>query len=165
MKVLNALLGGLAGACAVTVLHQLIKKNDTEAPRMDLLGMESLTKLLDKAGIEPPVGKKLYYMTMGGDIISNSIYYSMAGIGDNKTVLKGAASGLAAGLGAVLLPKPMGLNEKHSNKSRETQVLAVLYYLTGGLVSSAVMKLLNGNNKISLNTAKHLVNDTLKSTL
>ncbi len=154
MKVLNALLGGLAGACAVTALHQLIKKNDSEAPRMDLLGMESLTKILNKVGIEPPEGKKLYYLTMGGDIISNSIYYSVAGIGDTQTVLKGAASGLAAGLGAVLLPKPMGLNEKHSNRTRETQILAVLYYLTGGLVSSAVMRLLNVKDKSTVSIAK-----------
>lgn len=165
MKVLNALLGGLAGACAVTVLHQVIKNNDSEAPRMDLLGMESLSKLLNKAGVEQPEGKKLYYMTMGGDIISNSIYYSMAGIGDTKTVLKGAASGLAAGLGAVFLPKPMGLNEQHSNRTRETQILAVLYYLAGGLVSSGVMKLLNGRDNTKLNTIKSKANHVLKSAL
>jgi hypothetical protein len=165
MKVLNALLGGLAGACAVTVLHQVIKNNDSEAPRMDLLGMESLSKLLNKAGIEQPEGKKLYYMTMGGDIISNSIYYSMAGIGDTKTVLKGAASGLAAGLGAVFLPKPMGLNEQHSNRTRETQILSVLYYLAGGLVSSAVMKLLNGSDKGIIEKAKTEVHTIAKSSL
>lgn len=165
MKVLNALLGGLAGACAVTVLHQVIKKNDSEAPRMDLLGMESLTKLLDKAGIEAPEGKKLYYMTMGGDIISNSIYYSIAGIGDSKTILKGAASGLAAGLGAVFLPKPMGLNEQHSNHTRETQILAVLYYLTGGLVSSAVMKLLNNRDKAKIESVKDKAENLIKSAI
>jgi len=162
MKVSNALLGGLAGACAVTVLHQLIKKNDPEAPRMDLLGMESLTKLLDKAGIEKPQGQKLYYLTMGGDILSNSIYYSMAGVGNSKTIFKGAASGLAAGLGAVFLPKHMGLNEKHSNKTRETQILAVLYYLTGGLVSSAVMKLLNRTDKTIIEIAKSKPQNAVK---
>lgn len=165
MKVLNALLGGLAGACAVTVLHQVIKKNDSEAPRMDLLGMESLTKLLDTVGVEKPEGKKLYYMTMGGDIISNSIYYSMAGIGDTKTVLKGAASGLAAGLGAVFLPKHMGLNEQHSNQTRETQILAILYYFTGGLISSAVMKLLNGRHETAVGSATEEIQRTAKSAL
>lgn len=165
MKVLKALLGGLAGACAVTVLHQMIKKNDSEAPRMDLLGMESLTKILDKVGVEKPEGKKLYYMTMGGDIISNSIYYSMAGIGDTKTVLKGVASGLAAGLAAVFLPKHMGLNEQHSNRTRETQILAVLYYLTGGLVSSAVMKLLNGRDETVIESVKDKAQHLSKSVL
>jgi hypothetical protein len=143
MKVIHALLGGLAGAAAVTALHQIIKNNDEQAPRMDLLGMESITKLLKKAGIEPPEGEALYYTTLGGDIVSNTVFYSLIGVGDKKTWLKGAGLGLAAGLGAVLLPKPMGLNEQHSTRTHKTQLLAVLYYLMGGVVSSAVIKLLD----------------------
>lgn len=142
MKVLNALIGGLAGACAITALHQIIKHNDNEAPRMDLLGMESLTKVLNKVGVKPPADDKLYYITMAGDILSNTVYYSLNGAGQKSTWLKGSALGLAAGLGAVFLPKPMGLNPKHSNYTRQTQVLSVLYYLTGGLVSAAVTQLL-----------------------
>jgi hypothetical protein len=142
MKAINALLGGLAGAVAITVLHQIIKSKDDEAPRMDLLGMESLSKVLNKVGVEPPADNKLYYITMAGDILSNTFYYSLTGIGQKKTWLKGPALGLAAGLGAVFLPKPMGLNPKHSNYTRQTQALSVLYYLTGGLVSAAVTKML-----------------------
>lgn len=142
MKLLKAIAGGLAGACAITALHQFIKNKDKNAPRMDLLGMESITKILQKAGVAPPEADKLYYITMGGDIFSNTIYYSLAGLGKDKTWLKGSALGLAAGLGAVLLPKPMGLNEKHSTRTSETQLLSVLYYFAGGLVSSGVIKLL-----------------------
>jgi hypothetical protein len=142
MKALNALIGGLAGACAITVLHQVIKSKDDEAPRMDLLGMESLTKIMNKAGVRPPADGALYYITMAGDIVSNTFYYSLTGIGRKKTWLKGPALGLAAGIGAVLLPKPLGLNPKHSNYTRQTQLLSVLYYLAGGVVSSAVTKLL-----------------------
>lgn len=142
MKAINALLGGLAGACAITILHQVIKSKDDEAPRMDLLGMESLTKVLNKVGVKPPDDDKLYYITMAGDIISNAFYYSLTGIGSKKTLLKGTGLGLAAGLGAVLLPKPMGLNPKHSNYTRQTQLLSVLYYFAGGVVSAAVTKML-----------------------
>jgi len=147
MKAVNALLGGLAGACAITVLHQIIKSKDNEAPRMDLLGMESLTKVLNKVGVKPPADDKLYYITMAGDILSNTFYYSLTGIGKQKTWLKGPGLGLAAGIGAILLPKPMGLNPKHSNYTRQTQLLSVLYYLAGGVVSAAVTKLLEPKSK------------------
>jgi len=153
MKAINALLGGLAGACAITVLHQVIKSKDTEAPRMDLLGMESLTKILHKVGVEPPADDKLYYITMAGDILSNTFYYSLTGVGQKKTWLKGPVLGLAAGIGAILLPKPMGLNPKHSNYTRQTQLLSVLYYFAGGVVSSAVTKLLEPKTDTSV-TAK-----------
>jgi hypothetical protein len=142
MKVSNALLGGLAGACAVTILHQVIKGKEKDAPRMDLLGMESITKVLKNIGVEPPEGHKLYYITMAGDIFSNTMYYGLTGVGNKKTWLKGPALGLAAGLGAVLLPKPLGLNEKPSNYTRKTQLLSVLYYFVGGLASAATLSLL-----------------------
>jgi len=159
MKVSHALLGGLAGACAITILHQVIKnKDEEEAPRMDLLGMESITKLLNKVGVEVPNDDKLYYITMAGDVVSNTLYYSLAGVGEKKTWFKGPLLGLAAGLGAVFLPKPLGLNEKHSNKTKETQLLSVLYYFAGGVISSAVVKLLNMETdkgvKGKLNNAK-----------
>lgn len=163
MKAINALLGGLAGACAITILHQVIKSKDDEAPRMDLLGMESLTKVLSKVGVKPPADDKLYYITMAGDIISNAFYYSLTGIGHKKTLLKGTGLGLAAGLGAVLLPKPLGLNPKHSNYTRQTQLLSVLYYFAGGVVSAAVNKLLEHktaksiDNKVDKLTKKFAV--------
>jgi len=80
---------------------------------------------------------------LAGDIISNSLFYSFAGIGQKENALtRGAALGLAAGLGAVLLPKPMGLNDRPSNKSLETKIMTVGLYVVGGLVAAGVMKLL-----------------------
>jgi hypothetical protein len=141
MKAVNAVVGGIVGACALTALHQIVKKKDKNAPRMDLLGMEAITKVLQKFDAEIPENKKLYYITMAGDIFSNAIYYSIAGLG-KKTLLKGAGLGLAAGVGSVFLPKPIGLNEAYSNRTKETQLLAIGYYFAGGLISSAAMLLL-----------------------
>ncbi|MBS7563430.1 hypothetical protein KHS38_03350 [Mucilaginibacter sp. Bleaf8] len=161
MKLLNAIAGGFTAACAITALHQYIKRRDENAPRMDLLGMESITKILQKAGVASPQEDKLYYITMAGDIFSNGVYYSLAGVGKNKTWLKGSALGLAAGLGAVLLPGPMGLNKKHSNRTAETQLLSVLYYFAGGLVSSAVAKLLEKSTASKGEQVKQKVEDFL----
>lgn len=140
MKTLIALTGGLAGACVLTAIHQLVKQKDGyHAPRMDLLGMESFKKIGEKAHIPMPSGNKLYTITMISDIISNTIYYSAAGIGKKDSLLKGTVLGLAAGLGAVFLPKPLGLDPSPSNRTPQTQALAVAYYLIGGIVAGEVI--------------------------
>jgi|SRR5215217_6718231 len=137
----SAIIGGLAGAAALTILHESLKKVDSKAPRMDLLGMMALSKLIRSIGKNPPDARKLYVYTLAGDLLSNALYYSLAGAGKEKSLLqKGAALGLAAGLGALLLPKPLHLNEAYSNRTSRTQVMTVAYYLIGSLVASALMK-------------------------
>lgn len=137
----SAVVGGLAGAAVLTILHEAVKKIDPKAPRMDLLGMMALSKVIRNVGKNPPAKDKLYVYTLAGDLLSNALYYSLAGVGKEKSLLeKGAALGLAAGLGALLLPKPLHLNEEYSNRTTHTQVLTIAYYLIGSLVASAIMK-------------------------
>ncbi|HYH16168.1 MAG TPA: hypothetical protein VD794_13160 [Flavisolibacter sp.] len=140
MRVLTALEGGLAGACALTVVHELVKRAIPAAPRMDLLGMTALAKLLKGIGKNPPSETSLYYITMAGDIVSNSLYYSLAGVGKKKNaIVRGTLLGLAAGIGAVLLPKPMGLNPSYSNRTIQTQIMTIAWYTLGGFVSALIM--------------------------
>ena len=110
---------------------------------MDLLGMNAISKGLRAAGYERPGREQLFTWALAGDIISNAFYYSLAGIGQEKNVwLKSAALGFAAGAGAVLLPGPLGLNEKHSNRTVTTRLMTIGLYVDGALVTTAVMKLL-----------------------
>jgi hypothetical protein len=144
MKALYALEGGVAGAAALTLIHETVKKTIPNAPRMDLLGMNALSKGLKVIGAKTPGERKLYGLSLTGDIISNTLFYSFAGIGKKENALaKGAVLGLAAGLGAVLLPKPLGLNEETSNRSIETKIMTIGLYVIGGLVAAGVMKLLD----------------------
>lgn len=136
--------GGLAGAATVTLLHESIRKVVPKAPRMDRLGMQAISKGLSKSGFEIPGQQSLFTMALAGDLISNALYYSAAGIGSEKNIwLRSSLLGLAAGLSAVLLPEPLGLNPKYSNRSLKTQVLTVGLYVTGSLVTTAVIKLLS----------------------
>lgn len=138
------LLGGLAGALALTLLHETVRRQSGEAPRMDKLGMEALAKGLKKTGNKVPSKKSLFLWTMAGDILSNAVFYSLAGLGGKKSTLaKGTILGLAGGLGGVLLPRPMGLDPRPSNRTGQTKLMTVGWYLFGGLVSSWVMKALN----------------------
>src|SRR6476620_11529533 len=139
MNATTALAGGLAGAATITLLHESIRRVVPEAPRMDRLGMQAISKGLKKAGKKVPNDDALFNITMAGDLVSNALYYSAAAIGSEKNIwIRGTALGLAAGLGAVLLPEPLGLNKKHSNRTVATQVMTVGLYVTGALVATAV---------------------------
>jgi hypothetical protein len=110
---------------------------------MDKLGMQALAESLKKAGKKVPGKQKLFYITMAGDVLSNTLYYSLAGLGGKKNLLnRSILLGLAGGLGGVFLPKPLGLNERTSNRTNRTKVMTVAWYLFGGLVAGSIMKAL-----------------------
>src|SRR5436190_7377394 len=143
MKTIASLGGGFAGACAVTLIHESVRKIVPKAPRMDLLGMNAISKGLNAAGIKTPTGNKLYTLALAGDILSNSMYYALAGAGEEKNIwLKSSMLGLAAGIAAVTLPGPLGLDEKYSARNAETRLMTIGLYVAGALVATSIMKLL-----------------------
>ena len=143
MKTIASLGGGLAGACAVTLIHESVRKIVPKAPRMDLLGMNAISKGLNAAGIKTPIGTRLYTMALAGDILGNSLYYALAGTGNEKNIwLKSSMMGVAAGIGAVILPGTLGLETKHSARTTETKLMTVGLYVAGAIVATAIMKLM-----------------------
>jgi hypothetical protein len=143
MKIVKALESGFVGACTLTLIHEVIRRKVPEAPRMDLLGMNALSKVLRKFSAKIPDKDQLFGWTLVGDIVGNTLYYSLAGAGSKKTsIAKGTMLGLTAGLGAVMLPKKMGLNDAPSNRTLQTKVMTVAWYVIGGIVSAAVYKML-----------------------
>jgi len=147
MKFTSAILGGLAGATVLTILHESVRKVNKNAPRMDKLGMEAIDKTLQKVNVEAPEKNTLFKITLAGDLITNALYYSLIGLGGKKQViLRGGLLGLAAGLGGVYLPKPMGLNPAPSNRTTETKLLTTAWYLTGGLVAGIATGLIEEKN-------------------
>jgi hypothetical protein len=129
---------GLAGAIALTALHETVRQFVPEAPRADLLGMRAIAKGYQKAGEQPPSEDKLYPMAMVGDIASNALYYSLLGTYSKRPILTGTALGLLAGIGAVVLPGPMGLGEKPTKRTTATAAMTIGWYLFGGLVAGAL---------------------------
>src|SRR4051812_22198734 len=124
MRPLRALAGGLAGACALTLLHEVTRRTVPDAPRMDVLGERAWGGGLGGAGVRAPRGARLHTMALAGDVVANSLYYSLAGVcGPASAPACGAILGLAAGVGAVALPGPMGLGEAPSNRTGATQLM------------------------------------------
>lgn len=147
--VANALGSGLAGACALTAAHQLLQKVTADAPRMDVLGERAIARGFEAVGATPPGEPTLYGLTLAGDIVSNSLFYSLVGLGSKKgAVARGAVLGLLAGVGGVVLPGPMGLGRGPSARTPATQALTVALYTLGGLTAGAVYAML-GNGESS----------------
>ncbi len=137
---LKATVGGFAGACALTLINEGIARIDTKAPRLDLLGMNAVAKLVKSPASTPDFVKKVLPMSVVGDLVSNTLYYALAsGASKQRTLIRGALLGLGAGIGAVALPKPMGLDEKTTNLTPRTQAMTVLYYVVGGLIAAAAI--------------------------
>lgn len=138
-KLQTAMLAGLAGACTVTLIHETMRRLDPDAPRMDVLGMRAIAKMMRAADLTPPPEDKLFGLTLAGDIVSNAAYYSLIGGGKNAWV-RGGLLGLAAGVGGVVLPGPLGLGTAPSNRTTKTQIMTVAWYLLGGLATAAVAR-------------------------
>jgi hypothetical protein len=112
---------------------------------MDVLGMRAIAGSLRAAGQPPPPDDELHALALAGDIVSNSLYYSLVGVGrPEAALLRGTILGLAAGAGAVLLPEPLGLGRAPSARTTKTKVMTVGWYLAGGIAAAISYRLLAG---------------------
>jgi hypothetical protein len=143
MSAAAALGSGFAGASTLTLIHQTAQKALPDAPRADLLGMRAIAGTMRQAGLEPPSQDRLYGMALCGDLTANSLYYSLVGLGRPEGAwLRGALLGLAAGLGAVFLPGPLGLGRDATDRNPANQAMTVAWYLAGGLAAAAAYRFL-----------------------
>ena len=123
---LKALGSGLVGACALTLIHETARRFIDDAPRMDVLGMRALSKAARAADLDPPV--PLHEAALVGDLVSNSLYYSLVGAGSRREALRN---------GALL-----GLGRQPTEDSPQTQLMTVAWYLLGGLAAGAAYRAL-----------------------
>ncbi|WP_324672570.1 hypothetical protein [Hymenobacter sp. GOD-10R] len=140
-KLPQALFSGFAGSIVLTLLHENARRIAPDvAPRMDVFGMRALRKILNTAEAPQPDHDTLFDVTMAGDILVNGLYYSFVGKG-KKAWGRGALLGLAAGVGGVVLPGPLGLGKAPSNRTPQTKLMTVAWYLVGGLAAAGASRL------------------------
>jgi hypothetical protein len=131
-KIRDAAISGVAGAAAVTTIHQVARRLTENAPRMDVLGVRALTRGAHMADIAVPGPQTMQNAAMAGDLVFNSAYYALA-----TTWTRGIVLGLAAGVGALVLPQRMGLGEPPKSDRLSNKVMTVAWYLAGGLAAAA----------------------------
>lgn len=141
MKFIDNFIGGLSGALALSLLHETMRHLDADAPRIDLIGEEGLSKIMEKAGAGTLEGRSLYVAALAGDILSNSVYYSAIGRAKDKyLVARGALLGLAGGIGALKIAESSSPEAAPGKRATKTRLMTVGYYLAGGLITAFVIK-------------------------
>ena len=140
----NALLSGLAGAVVLNAIHETVRQVESKAPHIQKLGERGVVKITKATGLPTPTGNALYATAMAGDIVSNTLYYSLIGLAKPPAVLPlGAVLGALAGAGAVTLAGPLGLGGAPVRRTATTASLTVAWYLIGGLTAAGIFSWLN----------------------
>jgi len=131
----------MTGALTVTLLNESVRRLLPHAPRIDVIGERSLSKVLRAIGVDPPRGTALYWSTLVADLLSNSLYYSLIGLGRPEQVgRRGVVLGMTAGLGAAVLPPRLGLGRQPGERWPVTHVLTASWYLIGGLTTAFTLR-------------------------
>ncbi len=142
---LRALGPGLVGATSLTLVHEGARRVLAHPPRMDVLGKRALEKGVRWFGGKPAFGSRLHRQTLAGDLLSNSLFYSLVALGRPKRpYLRGAVLGLLAGVGAVVLPPYLGLGRGLRRARASTSLLTVAWYTLGGLAAARATRSLVG---------------------
>jgi general stress protein 26 len=135
-----ALAAGLSGAVALTVAHEAGRRFLPYAPRMDRVAGRGIARLLGSAS---PRGPALYLSALGGDLLANSLFYA-AGFarGPRRPWTRGLLLGTLAGLGAVTLPKRLGIEPPRRARRPSSHRLTVAWYALAGLAAAGCYRAL-----------------------
>jgi hypothetical protein len=137
MNVARSLVSGFGGAVAMTLLHNFLKYRVKDAPRIDELGMQALKKIFGK---KIKTERDLYRLSLVSDLLSNGLVYSLTTLARKRPVLAGSLTGIGLGLGTTTLPERLGLKKEFAAGTLKTALMAVSYYLAGGLATGALSR-------------------------
>jgi hypothetical protein len=142
------------GAVALTAIHEFARRRLPDAPRMDVLGMRALRRIVPDADTQPR--GQLRTWALAGDLLANSLYYSLIPAETAAaTWHRAAVLGAAAGAGALLLPETLGLGEPPHVHTPANQWMTVGWYVAGALVTAALSTRFTSDGVIHNGNRRH----------
>lgn len=143
MGFIKNITAGFIGSVALNFLHETLRENATNASKVNVLGEQALNKTLEHFGTPIADEDELHLATLNADLAANTMYYSLIGGHNNWIWPKAILLGLSAGIGALKMAEPLGLDSEPVTKTNQTKILTVGYYLFGALVTGLVLKTLS----------------------
>lgn len=132
-------IAGIGGAVALNMLHGVVKRNFDDVPDFNEVEEEAIDKSLGKMNLQVRDHDRLYNATTTGDILTNAAYYAFTPFKMSSVI------GALGGLGAIVLPKKLGLDNTPIAGTDKKKMITVGYYVFGALVASGIYKLLTIN--------------------
>ena len=133
------LIAGFGGAIALSVVDKFMKKRVPGAPDFEEVGEEVVDKSLEKVNLGIKDFSKVSSIASASDIVKNGLYYSFTPFKMNSIV------GALGGLGTMILPKKLGLDNTPIAGDDKKKMMTVGYYVIGALVAGGIYKLLTRN--------------------
>ncbi|HAV02488.1 MAG TPA: hypothetical protein DCW95_04715 [Chryseobacterium sp.] len=148
MSYINRSIAGLAGALALTGVHQLFKKCMDDAPHLEQVGEEAVKESLEAVDVQLSDEDQVYNAALGGNILSNAVLFSTLATSTSPTqiVTKSLGTGLLGAAGTLGLAEQLLGNNKATNTDKKKWMTAG-YYLLGALVTVGVYNVLERNKK------------------
>jgi hypothetical protein len=104
---------------------------------MDVLGMRALRRFVPALQHEQPRSSRLRRIALAYDLAANTLYYSaIPARTPAKTWSRAAVLGVAAGVGALLVPERMGLGDPPNSEIRANQAMTIAWYVAGALAAA-----------------------------
>lgn len=143
-RIARAIGSGAVGAGVLTLVHEVMRRLLPGAPQVHVLGMRAVARGAAAAGRRPPDRQGRYRWALAGDLATNAAYYALVGlIARRHSRRTGVLLGATAGLGAVLLPEPLGLGRQPGQRFPVTPLLTIAWYTAGGLAAGVAYRALS----------------------
>ena len=138
----TAIMAGLAGALALTAIHETARRLIPQAPRFDSLGRRALARVIRAADGTPPSSDTLQAAALAGDVATNTAYFALAvAVGSpGSAPVRGLIAGSLGGLATLELPPRLGIGPGPDELAAATRIMTVGFYAWGGLVAGLVYR-------------------------
>ncbi len=137
----QSLLGGLIGSLVVNGLAESIRKASPITPRLDEFGQRAMNKGLMAVGAGPLRGNKRYWTALAGDVLLNTLVFSLAGAGkERRAIPQGLGLGALMGAAMLLSAKPLGIDPDTTGSNAKEKGMTMAYYLLGGLAAAGFIR-------------------------